>query len=227
MPGPAFSCDAVRMSGPLRSGDSRSTIGMLGAALVEQRWAVRCRDLRPVAGGDETNGRPLLSISVRRGGGSRSIGSTLSSAASRSASPRRSRRSPRPMVRPSCPSETGCSRSTPSSTGRTSTGRTRSSRPPRLDSSPRFIARTHRSCSQPVRRRPPARRQICRARRTPVELVDTELDRWHAAIATSGLPRGLIHGDFYRRNLLWAHERVVAMVDRHEAHHDLIACRLA
>ena len=57
----------------------------------------------------------------------------------------------------------------------------------------------------------------------PPELIDPELDRWHAAILGAGLPSGLIHGDFYRRNLLWASGQIVAVVDWHEAHHDLIA----
>lgn len=61
----------------------------------------------------------------------------------------------------------------------------------------------------------------------PPELVDADLDRWHAAVFDAGLPRGLIHGDFYRRNLLWANGKVVAVVDWHEAHHDLVANEVA
>lgn len=50
----------------------------------------------------------------------------------------------------------------------------------------------------------------------PRELVDRELDRWWAA-ASGSLPSGVVHGDYYPRNLLCRQGRVVAVIDWHQA----------
>ena len=62
------------MNGRQSSGDSQAAVGANVAALAVQRWAVRCHDLQPVGGGDESltwrvatdRGRLLLHLSPRR-----------------------------------------------------------------------------------------------------------------------------------------------------------------
>lgn len=58
------------------------------------------------------------------------------------------------------------------------------------------------------------------------ELVDRELDRWWAATSPS-LRAGVLHGDYYRRNLLCRRGKVVAVIDWHEAHVGPIASEVA
>ncbi len=60
----------------------------------------------------------------------------------------------------------------------------------------------------------------------PCELVDRELDRWWAA-ASGALRTGLVHGDYYPRNLLCREGRLVGVVDWHEAQAAPIAGEVA
>lgn len=60
----------------------------------------------------------------------------------------------------------------------------------------------------------------------PRELVDHELDRWWAAMSGS-LAAGVLHGDYYPRNLLCRSRRVVAVIDWHEARIGPIAGEVA
>lgn len=119
------------------------------------------------------------------------------------------------------------------------------------DTAARFLARVHQAllrCEMPPRpearphsswravlaqamatqsdARSPSR--VLLAAPEAAELVDNELDAWHGALVRrSDLRRGLVHGDYYRRNVLWADDRVAALVDWHEAHHDLLVAEVA
>ena len=217
-----------------QSGDSYATIGKRVVALAEQRWAIRCRDLRLVPGGDEsiawlatTDVRPLLlhlSPSWRRIEELNWVHNVIGRLAEHV-----------PAIAPLA--------TTDGSTALPIEGRLLSVFP--------FIEGKHLDREDPVQRTAAARllAKFHRAQASlvfaarpasvpgaptnsprpadPTELVDPELDRWHASMVAAGLPGGLIHGDFYRRNLLWADERIVAIVDWHEAHHDLIAREVA
>ncbi len=61
----------------------------------------------------------------------------------------------------------------------------------------------------------------------PRELVDADLDRWHASLSANGSPRAAIHGDVYRRNILVRDGRIVALLDWDEAHDDFVAQEIA
>lgn len=97
----------------------------------------------------------------------------------------------------------------------------------------RLLARLHRvllSCGAPPRPKPgPQSPWPAVARQSvPADLADAELDAWHARLLERpDLQRGLVHGDYYRRNLLWSDGGIVAVVDWHEAHHDLLAQEVA
>jgi Ser/Thr protein kinase RdoA (MazF antagonist) len=217
------------------SSDSRpADLGARAADTVEQRWAVRCHDLRPVHGGDE-------SLAWRATAGPRRLLLHLSP-------PWRQieelgwvhaligqfrERIPAIPVLPA----------TDGSTTAAIEGRLLSVYPfvegAHLDredpsqrvAAARLLAAMHRvQSSISVAPRPPSGPDApanLQRPEDPPELVDTELDRWHAAVLSAGLPRGLIHGDVYRRNLLWANGTIVAVVDWHDAHHDLIAREVA
>lgn len=60
----------------------------------------------------------------------------------------------------------------------------------------------------------------------PPGLVDRELDDWWAATSAS-LRTGVVHGDYYPRNLLCRRSRVVAVIDWHEARIAPIAGEIA
>lgn len=66
---------------------------------------------------------------------------------------------------------------------------------------------------------PPAPRRSPRS-----ELADAELEAWHASL---GEPRALIHGDFYRRNILVRDGRIVGLIDWDEAHADHLGQEIA
>jgi len=53
----------------------------------------------------------------------------------------------------------------------------------------------------------------------PPELVDAALDAWRAGLAASveSLTRGPIHGDYYRRNVLWHDDRISGVIDWFES----------
>lgn len=61
----------------------------------------------------------------------------------------------------------------------------------------------------------------------PPGLCDPELDSWHHAFAGGTLASGLVHGDFYAENIVWADGRVAAVLDWSEAGLDLLARELA
>lgn len=79
----------------------------------------------------------------------------------------------------------------------------------------RVLARIHRSllasplCSTPPRRTSPV--DACDL------LHDSELDeQWSAVVG--GLRVGVCHGDFYRRNILFAADRICGVIDWHDAY---------
>jgi len=226
-----------RMSSGQSSEDSHAALGTSVAAVAKQRWEVRCRDLQPVGGGDEsltwrvaTDGRPLLlhlSPPWRQIEELRWVHALISQFAGRI---------PAIPAIPALPANDG-------STTAPVEGRLLSvypfidgahldrEDPSQRTAAARLLAALHRvQSSIPVAPRPPsgpdAPANLPRPE-DPPELVDAELDRWHAAVLGAGLPRGLIHGDVYRRNLLWASGKVVAVVDWHDAHRDLLAREVA
>jgi Ser/Thr protein kinase RdoA (MazF antagonist) len=62
--------------------------------------------------------------------------------------------------------------------------------------------------------------------RLPDEDLDTWLTGWRSAPAACG-PAGLVHGDFYRRNILCQDGRIVGLIDWDDVHHDLLIADLA
>lgn len=93
-----------------------------------------------------------------------------------------------------------------------------------------LLARTHRELREIAMERRPLphlSNPSLTVFTVPSMFRDAELDAAHARIQRLGLERGLIHGDFYRRNLLWMSERIVALVDWHDAHEDLLVSELA
>ncbi len=64
----------------------------------------------------------------------------------------------------------------------------------------------------------------------PPTLRDTQLDAWHEAFTHGGdrqFARGVVHGDFWADNILWAAGSVAAVIDWSEARADVLACELA
>jgi Ser/Thr protein kinase RdoA (MazF antagonist) len=63
----------------------------------------------------------------------------------------------------------------------------------------------------------------------PDVLVDQELDTWHTTILqeSADLRTGLIHGDYYRRNLLTQQTRIVALLDWDDLHTDFLMQEVA
>jgi Ser/Thr protein kinase RdoA (MazF antagonist) len=100
------------------------------------------------------------------------------------------------------------------------------------EASAAMLARLHRvllATSMPARPSPsPDAPWMARAPTEPIELVDPQLDRWHADLEDRPeFIRGLVHGDYYRRNLLWSGGRIAAVVDWHEARHGLLIAEVA
>lgn len=101
------------------------------------------------------------------------------------------------------------------------------------DAAAQLLARLHRallSCEVPARPQPGPHSPWAALAQLPVppDLEDRALDDWRTALlGGTDLPRGLVHGDYYRRNVLSAGGRVVAVVDWHEAHHDLLLAEVA
>ncbi|GCE29758.1 hypothetical protein KDA_52420 [Dictyobacter alpinus] len=60
-------------------------------------------------------------------------------------------------------------------------------------------------------------------------LVDYELDRWNETLLqiSPSLTKGLIHGDYYRRNLLAQGERLIALLDWDTLHCDFLMQEVA
>lgn len=64
----------------------------------------------------------------------------------------------------------------------------------------------------------------------PSTLQDADLDGWHEAFMQrrdGALAQGVIHGDFWADNLVWADGRVAAVIDWCEARVDVLARELA
>ena len=221
---------SVRASSRGGQGD----LGARAAAVVEQRWAVRCEDLRPVPGGDE-------SLAWRATAGLQQVLLHLSPPWREIEELRWVHALIDQLVGrfPAIPAL----RATDGSTAAPLEGRLLSlypfidgahldrEDPSQRGAAARLLAALHRVQSLiTIAPRPPsgpeAPANLPRPE-DPPELVDAELDRWHAAILGAELPRGLIHGDFYRRNLLWANGELVGVVDWHDAHHDVIAREVA
>lgn len=102
--------------------------------------------------------------------------------------------------------------------------------PALVDHSARVLARIHCSLTDwPDGPRPPSRPggpQDSDPREDPLELIDHDLDQWWAATSKS-LPCGIVHGDYYPRNLLCRRHRVVGVIDWHEARIAPIAGEIA
>ena len=62
-----------------------------------------------------------------------------------------------------------------------------------------------------------------------VELSDPELDAWHAALLSEPATYtcGIIHGDYYRRNILVQDDIIVAVLDWDDAHPDFLMQEVA
>lgn len=97
------------------------------------------------------------------------------------------------------------------------------------DAAARLLARLHRvlpAWPQP-RPRPPAARVPPRSADVP-EVEDAELDRWMARrAADAGVPRGPVHGDFYRGNVLCREGRIMGLIDWDESRVDALDVELA
>jgi homoserine kinase type II len=68
------------------------------------------------------------------------------------------------------------------------------------------------------------------ADRDPPILRDDDLDDWHEAFTeqrAGTFAHGVVHGDFWAGNLIWADERVAGVIDWAEARVDALACELA
>jgi Ser/Thr protein kinase RdoA (MazF antagonist) len=93
-----------------------------------------------------------------------------------------------------------------------------------------LLARLHRAAphiaiSEPGRR--PAVTKTDPARSVlPDNDLDMWLDRWRRGEA-AGEPVGLVHGDFYRRNILCRDGKIVGLIDWDDTHHDLLIADLA
>ncbi len=60
-------------------------------------------------------------------------------------------------------------------------------------------------------------------------LVDPDLDLWHTALLQESPPftTGLIHGDYYRRNLLTQEEQIITLLDFDDLHLDFLMQEVA
>lgn len=60
-------------------------------------------------------------------------------------------------------------------------------------------------------------------------LVDLELDAWHTTLLQQpdAFTIGLIHGDYYRRNLLTQGEHIIGLLDWDDLHHDFLMQEVA
>ncbi len=66
--------------------------------------------------------------------------------------------------------------------------------------------------------------------RDPPALWDAQLDSWHEAFTHGGdgaFAHGVVHGDFWAHNILWAGGRLAAVIDWSEARVDVLARELA
>lgn len=63
----------------------------------------------------------------------------------------------------------------------------------------------------------------------PDALVDLELDAWHTTLLQQpgAFTIGLIHGDYYRRNLLTQEGRIIGLLDWDDLHHDFLMQEVA
>ena len=100
------------------------------------------------------------------------------------------------------------------------------------DAAATLLARLHRvtfGCSMPPRPAPgPGALAVMTGPADPPELMDRDLDAQIAGLERRpDLAWGLIHGDFYRRNLIWSGGRIAAVVDWHEARHDALVGEVA
>jgi Ser/Thr protein kinase RdoA (MazF antagonist) len=92
-----------------------------------------------------------------------------------------------------------------------------------------LLARLHRVTprlvvSEPWR--PAAVMNTGPARSMPDDDLDIWLDRWRRDEA-AGEPVGLVHGDFYRRNIMCREGQIVGLIDWDDTHHDLLVADLA
>lgn len=87
------------------------------------------------------------------------------------------------------------------------------------DAAARLLARMHRAMlgwKAPGRRPSPPPARLAPIP-DPSELVDAALDVWRAGLAGSTAARGAIHGDYYRRNVLWHDGHISGVIDWFES----------
>lgn len=93
-----------------------------------------------------------------------------------------------------------------------------------------LLARLHRAALRivlPEPTRPPAAAETGTARSIlPDDALDLWLNRWRSD-ETAGQPIGMVHGDFYRRNILCRDGRIVGLIDWDDTHYDLLIADLA
>jgi Ser/Thr protein kinase RdoA (MazF antagonist) len=92
-----------------------------------------------------------------------------------------------------------------------------------------LLARLHRSAlaTSELNDAPPAPiPPDARVRVLPDAELDAELTRWHDGAARAE-PQAVVHGDFYRRNILCRAGKIVGLIDWDDAHVDLLAAELA
>lgn len=91
-----------------------------------------------------------------------------------------------------------------------------------------LLARLHRAASQLVISERPT--TATNADPTGSVLPDDDLDNWldhWRRDEGAAEPVGLVHGDFYRRNILCRGGQIVGLIDWDDAHHDLLIADLA
>ncbi len=81
----------------------------------------------------------------------------------------------------------------------------------------------------PLAPRPPSRRTVHTASVDDIlsdQRLDAQLHEWRTALAADR-PRGPLHGDFYRRNLLCRSDKIVGLLDWDDARDDYLETELA
>jgi Ser/Thr protein kinase RdoA (MazF antagonist) len=102
-------------------------------------------------------------------------------------------------------------------------------RPAERVAAARFLARLHvRLRAWPAGRPAPRAAPHDAVAGEPPVLNDRELETWRRALERGpGPTRGLVHGDFYRRNLRWRDGRITGLIDWDDAHLDFVMQEVA
>jgi Ser/Thr protein kinase RdoA (MazF antagonist) len=89
-----------------------------------------------------------------------------------------------------------------------------------LSAAAELLARIHTALLDFPDQRPalsPSAPQARKATDEPPELSDEDLDRWMDEVGGKLWTKGIVHGDYYRRNLICRDHRIVGVIDWHEA----------